>query len=107
VKRSLLCFKGHISAAYCTDRDLVVFADAIPNHAVRLEEMPKPPGSGPETDDFSVRIWNTQSYAYRVTLKPQFTGQFVNYTGAGAQAMMRNGVSMYPIMSPGVAAIDP
>jgi len=30
----------------------------------------------------------------------------MSYTGAGALAMMVNGVSMYPIMSPGVAAID-
>jgi len=108
VHKSLLWHHGHISAAYCTDRDLVVFSDAVPNHAVRLEEMPKPPGSGPETGDFSVRIWNSQSYAYRIPLRPKYLPDtIVNYTGAGALAMTLNGVSMYPIMSPGVAAIDP
>jgi hypothetical protein len=106
VKKSLMWYHGHISHAYCTDSDLVVFADAIPNHRVRLEEMPKPPGSGPQAGDFSVRIWNTQSYAYRIPLRPKLVDEIVNYTGAGALAMTLNGVSMYPIMSPGVAAID-
>jgi len=108
VKKSLLWYKGHISNAFCTDKELVVFSNAIPNHAVSLEEMPKPPGAGPQAGDYSVRVWNTQSYAYRIPLVPKYMPDtIVNYTGAGALAMTTNGVSMYPIMSPGVAAIDP
>ena len=108
VHKSLLFVNGHIEAAYCNADYLVVFSNAIPNHQVRLEEMPKPPGAGPQAGDFSVRVWNTQSYAFRVPLRPSYNadGSIKNYTGAGALAMMINGVSMYPIMSPGIAAID-
>ena len=98
----------HIQAAYCTDEFLVVFADSIPNHAVNLEAMPKPPGAGQKQGDYSVRVWNTQSYAYRIPLRPTFAtdGSITNYSGAGAMAMAANGVSMYPIMEPDIAAID-
>ena len=60
----------HISAAYCTDDYLVVWANARPNHQVHLAEIPKPPGSGMETGDYPVRLWNTQSYTYRIPLNP-------------------------------------
>ena len=89
VRKSLAWHGGHVAAAFCTDVDLVVFADAVPNHAVFLEEMPKPPGGGPQVDDFSVRAWNTQSYGYRIPLEPRYTGVFTNYSGAGALARSR------------------
>ena len=94
VRKGLYWHGGHVASAFCTDVDLVVFADAVPNHAVFLEEMPKPPGGGPQVADFSVRAWNTQSYGYRIPLEPQYTGVFTNYSGAGALAMMLDGVSM-------------
>ena len=50
---------------------------------MRLAEIPKPPGSGPETGDFPVRIWNTQSYTYRVPLTPAVAAAKTNYSGAG------------------------
>ena len=40
--------------AYCTDSDLVIWSNAIPNHDVYLEEIPKPPGSGLPEGDFPI-----------------------------------------------------
>ena len=62
--------RDHISAAYCTDHYLAVWANARPNHQVPLAEIPKPPGSDMETGDCPVRLWNTQSYTYRIPLNP-------------------------------------
>merc|ERR1719230_1590080 len=75
--------------SYCTDKDLVIWSQAIPNHQVFLEEIPKPPGSGlPEGDfPFPARYWNTQSFAFRIPLNPVFSSAITNYSGAGALAV--------------------
>ena len=91
VDTSLLWNGSHISAAYCNDLYLIVWATATPNHDVKLAEIPKPPGSGQETGDFAVRVWNTQAYTYRVPLNPVIADSKTNYSGAGALAMMTNG----------------
>ena len=100
--------QGHISAAYCTADALVVWTDAVPNHGVYLEQIPKPPGSGAPEGDFPIpaRFWNTQAFAYRIPLEPELAPDITNYTGAGALAMMVNGVPMYPILGPGETVID-
>lgn len=94
--------------SYCTDKDLVIWSQAIPNHQVFLEEIPKPPGSGlPEGDfPFPARYWNTQSFAFRIPLNPVFSSAITNYSGAGALAVTTTGVPVYPILGPGQTSIN-
>ena len=124
VGKSLLWHGDHISGAYCTNDSLVVWSDAVPNHDVFLEEVPKPAGSGPPSGDLSarrprpgekrrprrrtpqVRLWNTQSMAYRIPLDPTYSANATDYLGAGALAMTLDALSMYPIMFPDIPRVD-
>ena len=99
---------AHVSSAYCTDVDLVIWSQALPDHEVFLEEIPKPPGSGlPEGDfPYPARFWNSQNFAFRIPLVPEYSEAITNYSGAGALAVAINGVPIYPILGPGQTAID-
>ena len=93
---------GHV-AAYCTEQDLVIWSDGIPNHEVFLEEIPKPPGAPTDQAYASggdgqgvLRTFTHKSYAYRIPLNPAKASSVTYYTGFGAMAAAVNGMPMYP-----------
>ena len=52
------------------DTHIIIFSSLPPTPLSLPPARPTRQGSGPPTGDYSVRLWNTQSYAYRVPLRP-------------------------------------